>query len=562
MRSVTGGKTALSVMKQEVRSEVKCPEVAEDLKIPVDLPALQMESDFRKKSFIYTTAKESCSLTYSGTGRSYDQLLNNSYKCCRLKVAQIFDRVANIGRDPRLRLLLGISHKFWRPWNEKGEKAWKLDKLNSVSISRPRLIKFAAAKSAIKKTDDKMVEINKGLIKMICTISFDGEPSGNPYQHLEAFEDICDLFNTKEDEVKLRIFFFTLTNKAKDWFKRLTPGSITAWDDLKSAFLSRYFPISKVNKIKAEIRNFKQGKHNLVKAWERYKDLFLTLPNNGIDDDEMMNIFYAGLTNDSRLSEGLVEPFAEPERELKKKNKKKSKAGKARPRALNFDMEDEAPMWNTRRTAPTVPTRPITKPNLETEIKGQFLNMIKELTFDGRGDSNPITRIESFEEICDLFKTEANQDAIRLRLFPLTLAGDAKAWLRSLEPSSIATWDDLRSKFLSRFFPPSRIEKLRADIRAFRQDEDETISEAWERFKHLLNSCPSHGLNKSDQVQTFYSGLNYSSRGTLDSSAGGVFMYKTPTQGYNLLEDMLIHNIDWKSDKRLHIPKLVGESLH
>ncbi|KAJ9538670.1 hypothetical protein OSB04_031403 [Centaurea solstitialis] len=42
---------------------------------------------------------------------SYDQLLNNSYKRCRLKVAQIFDRVANIGRDPRLRLLLGISHR-------------------------------------------------------------------------------------------------------------------------------------------------------------------------------------------------------------------------------------------------------------------------------------------------------------------------------------------------------------------------------------------------------------------------------------------------------------------
>ncbi|KAJ9546639.1 hypothetical protein OSB04_019182 [Centaurea solstitialis] len=263
--------------------------------------------------------------------------------------------------------------------------------------------------------------------------------------------------------------------------------------------------------------------------------------------------------NGDWLSEGLVEPFAEPERELKKKNKKKSKAGKARPRASNFDMGDEAPMWNTRRTAPTVPTRPITKPNLETEIKGQFLHMIKELTFDGKGDSNPITHIDSFEEICDLFKTEANQDAIRLRLFSLTLVGDAKAWLRSLEPSSIDTWNDLRSKFLSRFFPPSNIEKLWADIRSFRQDDDETISEAWERFKHLLNWCPSHGLNKSEQVQTFYSGLNYSSRGTLDSSAGGVFMYKTPTQGYNLLEDMLIHNIDWKSDKRLHIPKLAGK---
>ncbi|KAJ9536511.1 hypothetical protein OSB04_un000305 [Centaurea solstitialis] len=44
---------------------------------------------------------------------SYYQLLNNSYKRCRLKVAQIFDRVANIGRDPRLRLLLGISHNLF-----------------------------------------------------------------------------------------------------------------------------------------------------------------------------------------------------------------------------------------------------------------------------------------------------------------------------------------------------------------------------------------------------------------------------------------------------------------
>ncbi|KAJ9567441.1 hypothetical protein OSB04_003407 [Centaurea solstitialis] len=156
-------------------------------------------------------------------------------------------------------------------------------------------------RSAIKKTDGRVVEINKGLIKMINTISFDGEPSGNPYQHLEAFEDICDLVNTREDEVKLRVFSFTLTNRAKDWFKKLSPGSITTWDDLKSAFLSRYFPISRANKIRAEIRNFKQGKDSLVKSWGRYKDLFLIFPNHCIDDREMISVFYAGLTNDSRL---------------------------------------------------------------------------------------------------------------------------------------------------------------------------------------------------------------------------------------------------------------------
>ncbi|KAJ9566930.1 hypothetical protein OSB04_002896 [Centaurea solstitialis] len=159
----------------------------------------------------------------------------------------------------------------------------------------------------------------------------------------------------------------------------------------------------------------------------------------------------------------------------------------------------------------------------------------------------------------DKDEDQGRDDAIRLRVFPLTLTGEARAWLRSLEPSSIITWEGLRSKFLSRFFPPSKIDKLRAEIRSFQQDDGETISEAWERFKHLLNSCPSHGLSKSEHVQTFYSGLAYSSRATLDSSAGGVFMYKTPTEGYKLLEDMLIHNIDWRTDKRFQIPRMAGK---
>ncbi|KAJ9544826.1 hypothetical protein OSB04_024533 [Centaurea solstitialis] len=216
----------------------------------------------------------------------------------------------------------------------------------------------------------------------------------------------------------------------------------------------------------------------------------------------------------------------------KRRKRKSTPIPKVRPRALIFEMGDKAPMWTAGRAAPTVPTNPITKPGLNKEIPGKLVHIIKDLTFDGKNDSNPIVHMENFVDICDLFKTEEGRDdAIRLR-----------------------------SKFLSRFFPPSKIDKLRADIRSFQQDDGETISEAWEHFRHLLNSCPSHGLTKSEQVQTFYSGLAYSSRATLDSSAGGVFMYKTPTEGYKLLEDMLIHNIDWRTDKRLQILRMAGKS--
>ncbi|KAJ9552789.1 hypothetical protein OSB04_016834 [Centaurea solstitialis] len=141
----------------------------------------------------------------------------------------------------------------------------------------------------------------------------------------------------------------------------------------------------------------------------------------------------------------LLEPFEVPEREFRKRNKKKSKTNKVRPRALIFEMGDEAPMWTARRAAPTVPTNPITKPNLNKEIPWKLLHIIKDLTFDGKNDSNPIVHMENFVDICDLFKTEADRDdAIRLRVFPLTLTGETRAWLRSLEPSSITTWEGLR----------------------------------------------------------------------------------------------------------------------
>ncbi|KAJ9566840.1 hypothetical protein OSB04_002806 [Centaurea solstitialis] len=84
------------------------------------------------------------------------------------------------------------------------------------------------------------------------------------------------------------------------------------------------------------------------------------------------------------ITTDLLEPFEEPEREFRKRNKKKTKANKVRPRALNFDMGDEAPMWTSRRAAPTVPTNPITKPDLNKEILGKLLHMNKDLTFDGK----------------------------------------------------------------------------------------------------------------------------------------------------------------------------------
>ncbi|KAJ9544292.1 hypothetical protein OSB04_023999 [Centaurea solstitialis] len=56
-----------------------------------------------------------------------------------------------------------------------------------------------------------------------------------------------------------------------------------------------------------------------------------------------------------------------------------------------------------------------------------------------------------------------------------------------------------------------------------KQDDDEAVPTAWERFKELLRKCPHHGIPYCIQLETFYNGLNYPARQMIDATAGGAF---------------------------------------
>nr|GFB21533.1 reverse transcriptase domain-containing protein [Tanacetum cinerariifolium] len=68
----------------------------------------------------------------------------------------------------------------------------------------------------------------------------------------------------------------------------------------------------------------------------------------------------------------------------------------------------------------------------------------------------------------------------------------AQIWLEKEPPRSIFTWDDLVSKFINQFLPPSKTTSLRNEITNFQQRFDESFSEAWDRFKDLLRAYPHH----------------------------------------------------------------------
>ncbi|KAH9716698.1 hypothetical protein KPL71_021550 [Citrus sinensis] len=133
--------------------------------------------------------------------------------------------------------------------------------------------------------------------------------------------------------------------------------------------------------------------------------------------------------------------------------------------------------------------------------------------FNGLPNEDLHLHLKLFLEVSDAFKIAgATQDALRLRLFPYSLRDRARAWLNSLPSDSITTWNELADKFLMKYFPPIKNAKLRNEITSFHQFEDESLYEAWERFKELLRRCPHHGIPCCIQLETFYNGLNPSTR--------------------------------------------------
>ncbi|GJY79792.1 reverse transcriptase domain-containing protein [Tanacetum coccineum] len=99
------------------------------------------------------------------------------------------------------------------------------------------------------------------------------------------------------------------------------------------------------------------------------------------------------------------------------------------------------------------------------------------------------------------------------------------------------TWEDLVTKFVNQFFPPSKTTHLKNEISRFTQKFEETFSEAWERFKELLRACPHHGFTKLTQVDTFYNGLNENEQDSLNVAAGGNLLSKTTREALNIIEN-------------------------
>ncbi|GJT05352.1 retrovirus-related pol polyprotein from transposon TNT 1-94 [Tanacetum coccineum] len=93
------------------------------------------------------------------------------------------------------------------------------------------------------------------------------------------------------------------------------------------------------------------------------------------------------------------------------------------------------------------------------------------------------------------------------------------------------------------YCPPARTAKKIEEINNFQQDPDETLYQAWERFKKLLLRCPQHYLTNMQEVISFYKGLDVPTRQILDSK--GAIPSMKAVDAKKAIQEMADHSQKW-----------------
>nr|GEV54651.1 hypothetical protein [Tanacetum cinerariifolium] len=171
------------------------------------------------------------------------------------------------------------------------------------------------------------------------------------------------------------------------------------------------------------------------------------------------------------------------------------------------------------------------------ELKHGLINLVQNKQFFRHDKENPHAHIHYFNKITSTMRVlNVPSSSIKLMLFAFSLEGAAQIWLEKEPPRSILTWDDLVTKFINQFFPPSKTTNLHNEITRFQQRLDESFYEAWDRFNDLLRVCPHYEFFELHQLDTFYNSLNANDQDSLNSAAGENFLDKMPQKCLKIIK--------------------------
>jgi hypothetical protein len=97
-------------------------------------------------------------------------------------------------------------------------------------------------------------------------------------------------------------------------------------------------------------------------------------------------------------------------------------------------------------------------------------------------------------------------DALKLRIFSLSLSGTPFTWFTSMAPNSIFTWAQLEQKIYEYFYSGDTELRL-SHLAAVNQKHNEHVADYIRRFRNTRKRCFNLNIFDKDLAVLDYSGL-------------------------------------------------------
>jgi hypothetical protein len=133
----------------------------------------------------------------------------------------------------------------------------------------------------------------------------------------------------------------------------------------------------------------------------------------------------------------------------------------------NFPIENE------------IPTKPF-------EIDPNIVKAIYEHHFYGKPNCFRMVHLNRFHEKFKALKIRnTNNNILKVKLFPYSLAGKALDWVLKWPPGKFSSWFNFKVAFIESFGSLEIVSHLREIITSFKKTENELLLTTWDRFMGL-----------------------------------------------------------------------------
>ncbi|GJT75219.1 hypothetical protein Tco_1041944 [Tanacetum coccineum] len=83
----------------------------------------------------------------------------------------------------------------------------------------------------------------------------------------------------------------------------------------------------------------------------------------------------------------------------------------------------------------------------------------------------------------------------------------------------------------------------------FQQHQGESLSEAWTRFKDLLQKVPRHGIDRWLQIQIFYDHVSFHLKCEIEA-AGGKLRDRNADESWEIIENLALYDHEGWNDSK------------